>query len=223
MRIWTHPRTPWRCALAGVALAAGLLAAVPAAASVAAALSDAQRALAARVQARADAAGRPWAIVDKRAATLVVFHADGTLAGSTPVLLGRTRGDHSVPGVGERAQTGRLLPGDATTPAGRHASRPGVNHTGELVVWVDPDTAFAIHRVRPGAAQAARLRALQAGRAPAGRRLSDGCVVVPVAFYETVVQPLLGRQRGVVYVLPEDGGWQGLAADIERRALQSGL
>jgi len=28
-------------------------------------------------------------------------------------------------------------------------------------------------------------------------------VVVPVAFYDDVVSPLLGRQRGVVYVLPE--------------------
>ena len=31
-----------------------------------------------------------------------------------------------------------------------------------------------------------------------------GCVVVPVAFYEQVVAPVLGHQRAVVYVLPED-------------------
>jgi hypothetical protein len=222
MRIRTHLQGRWTRTLAGLAIAASLLSGAGMAAA-AVALTDAQHALAARVQSSADAGGRPWAIVDKQAARMVVFHADGTPAGSTPVLLGRTRGDHSVPGVGARTQAGRLLPGDATTPAGRHASTPGFNHTGEAVVWVDPDTAFAIHRVRPDRSQAARLRALEDGRAAGGRRLSAGCVVVPVAFYETVVQPLLGRRRGVVYVLPENGAWQGLAAEIDRRALDSGL
>jgi hypothetical protein len=36
-----------------------------------------------------------------------------------------------------------------------------------------------------------------------GKRLSWGCVVVPVAFYENVVGRVLGRTRSVVYVLPE--------------------
>jgi len=35
------------------------------------------------------------------------------------------------------------------------------------------------------------------------KRISYGCIVVPVAFYDAVVRPSLGRQRGVVYVLPE--------------------
>jgi hypothetical protein len=33
--------------------------------------------------------------------------------------------------------------------------------------------------------------------------VSLGCVVVPVTFYADVVQPLLGRSRAVIYVLPE--------------------
>ena len=47
--------------------------------------------------------------------------------------------------------------------------------------------------------RAARL----ADSKPEQRRLSLGCVVVPVKFYLDVVQPLLGRRAGVVYVLPE--------------------
>jgi hypothetical protein len=38
---------------------------------------------------------------------------------------------------------------------------------------------------------------------PSDNRVSAGCVVVPVEFYATVVQPLLGLGRGVVYVMPE--------------------
>jgi len=30
-------------------------------------------------------------------------------------------------------------------------------------------------------------------------------VVVPTAFYEAVVEPLLGQQPGLVYIIPEAG------------------
>jgi hypothetical protein len=36
------------------------------------------------------------------------------------------------------------------------------------------------------------------------RRASSGCVVVPVRFYEEVVQRWLGDGRTVIYVLPEN-------------------
>jgi hypothetical protein len=42
-----------------------------------------------------------------------------------------------------------------------------------------------------------------ASATPDDNRITFGCIVVPVAFYESVVEPLLGRQRDVVYVLPE--------------------
>src|SRR6059058_4962485 len=103
-----------------------------------------------------DAHGKPFAIVDKRSARLYVFSADGRLAGSTPALLGSALGDRSMPGVGERTQSGRLRPEDKTTPAGRFEAAPGENAKGEHVVWVDYDAAFAIHRLRPGFAYRAR-------------------------------------------------------------------
>jgi hypothetical protein len=37
-------------------------------------------------------------------------------------------------------------------------------------------------------------------------------VVVPVSFYENVVDPLIGRRHAVVYVLPESGEISGLLA-----------
>lgn len=175
---------------------------MPAAPAGLAAASPATRRAADRVMTTGDHLQQPFAVVDKRAALLTLFSAGGHWLGSSPVLLGRVRGDHSVPGVGARTQTGRLQPGDATTPAGRFVSEPGLNRSGEAVVWLDAELAFAIHRLRPGATQADRAQRL-AARNPARKRVSAGCVVVPVVFYETLLQPLLGRQKGVVYVLPE--------------------
>lgn len=163
------------------------------------------RELAERIVAQGDHRSRPFAIVDKRAASMTVFRADGRLHGSTPVIVGRDPGDTSTPGVGERTQTGRLRPGDATTAAGRFASMPGRNHDGEAIVWVDHDAALAIHRLRPGTLQRDRARRLAAAD-PRRRRASSGCVVVPVAFYLRHVEPTLGRGPGTVYVLPESPG-----------------
>ena len=171
---------------------------------VAPAMSADAVAVAQRILRDGDAAGRPFAIVDKRHAQLSVFDKQGRLAGVTPVLLGRTAGDHSVAGVGERTQTGRLLPGDETTPAGRFKSHPGRNLDGEAIVWLDYDAALAIHRLRAGPAALDRKRRLRTGSAH-DNRASAGCVVVPPAFYVTVVEPLLGRHDGLVYILPEDG------------------
>jgi hypothetical protein len=149
-----------------------------------------------------DPGDRPFAIVDKRAARLIVFHADGRVAGTSPALLGRSPGDHSVPGVGARTQAGRLRPGDATTPAGRFPSEPGRNLQGEAIVWLDYDAALAIHRLRPGPGLRDRARRLATPTAD-DNRVTAGCVVVSPAFYAAVVQPVLGRKRGVVYILAE--------------------
>jgi hypothetical protein len=149
-----------------------------------------------------DARGRPYAVVDKRGAHIYVFDAAGKLAGHSPALLGSTFGDHTVPGVGQRAQTGDVGPDERTTPAGRFDAVPGENSSGEHVVWVDYASAFAIHRLRPGLAYGPRKQRLAAA-GPRAKRVSWGCVVVPVAFYEQVVEKVLGKARSVVYVMPE--------------------
>lgn len=149
-----------------------------------------------------DATGRPFMVVDKKAARVFVFEASGRLRAGTPALLGAARGDTSVPGVGDRAQSGALQPGDMTTPAGRFVSHPGRNLDGEHVIWIDYAAALAVHRLRPGRSEASRASRLQSTK-PQARRVSLGCVVVPVPFYLDVIEPIFGSRRGVVYVLPE--------------------
>jgi hypothetical protein len=168
------------------------------------------------VQRTHDTHGRPYAVVDKRAAHIYVFRADGRLAGHSAALLGSTPGDYTVPGVGDHAQTGFVGADERTTPAGRFEAMPGENRSGEHVVWVDYDSAFAIHRLRPGFAYQARAGRLATGQAE-GKRVSWGCVVVPVAFYKDVVQRVLGVSRSVVYVLPETRTAQGFLQALEQR------
>lgn len=208
--------------LAAVSLGAGFLAEHAWAAPPPATVSDGVQQLARRVLRAADPGQRPFAIVDKHAATLAVYLADGGLAGLSRTLLGQARGDHSLPGVGERTQTGRLRPQDLTTPAGRFESLPGRNRQGEAIVWLDYASAFAIHRLRPGPSQPDRSRRL-ARAGSADKRVSAGCIVVPEAFYDGVVASVLGRGPGVVYVLPEEGApqdsWRALWRELSARQM----
>lgn len=148
-----------------------------------------------------DNQGRPFAVVDKRAARIVLFEPGGRIVGAAPALLGLAIGDHAVPGLGA-IDPADIAPADRTTPAGRFASEPGRNLSGEAVVWFDYDAGLAIHRVRPGDAREARGQRLASPSAE-DNRVSLGCVVVAPDFFDAVVQPLLGRRHGVVYVLPE--------------------
>lgn len=168
--------------------------------------SEATRAVAQWSLASGDNLGRPFAIVDKAQARLFVFTATGQLVGATPALLGLARGDDSAPGVGRKVSTG-IPRGERTTPSGRFESEPGHNLSGEPVVWFDYDAALAIHRIRPAAPSERRPQRL-ASESPADNRISLGCVVVDEAFYLQVVAPTLGKQRGVVYVLPETRDWR---------------
>ena len=143
----------------------------------------------------------PFAILDKRDARVYVFDADARLIGASPVLLGVAPGDDSVAGIGQRP-INEVRPEERTTPAGRFTSAPGRNASGEDVVWVDYANAVSMHRVRPVDPKERRLERL-ASPDPAQRRISYGCINVPVAFFNSVVHPTLAAGRGVVYVLPE--------------------
>lgn len=169
--------------------------------------SDARYA-AASIMASADNRGLPFVIVDKKNAKLFVFEASGRLRGASAALLGLAGGDRSVPGIGQRPVS-QIAPAERTTPAGRFLSQPGRNLQGEQVIWVNYSEGLAIHRVRPGNSLEQRRERL-ASATPLDNRVSLGCVVVPVAFYEAVVSPLLGSSRSVVYVLPEDSSVHAL-------------
>ncbi len=148
-----------------------------------------------------DNGGLPFVIVDKLRATLYVFASTGRLMGDSPVLLGLSVGDESTPDIAQRTPAS-LAPAERTTPAGRFASEPGHNLHGEDIVWFDYDASLAIHRLRPSPANQRRDERMDSARSD-DKRISYGCIVVPVAFYDTVVRPSIGRQRGIVYVLPE--------------------
>lgn len=149
----------------------------------------------------ADHGGLPFAIVDKKAAKVFVFDADGRLRGATPALLGAARGDHAVPGIGERPMSS-IRPEERTTSAGRFVATIGRNLKGVDVLWVDYETAISMHRVVTTKPEERRLQRL-ATATPADNRISYGCINVPVKFYENVVSPTFSGTSGIVYVLPE--------------------
>jgi hypothetical protein len=148
-----------------------------------------------------DSRGLPFIILDKRDARVFVFRAHGQLIDSSPVLLGATPGDDSVADIGTRPMAS-VREDEKTTPAGRFVAQAGKNASHEDVVWVDYANAVSMHRVRLVDPKERRLERL-ASPDPADRRISYGCINVPVAFFDAVVWPLLGSTRAVVYVLPE--------------------
>jgi hypothetical protein len=160
-----------------------------------------------------DSQDRPFAVVDKKEARIYVFEARGRLLGASSVLTGSAAGDDAAPDIAGR-DVASLAPDERTTPAGRFASQPGRNDKGEDIVWIDYAAALAIHRLRPAPASE-RRPARMTSTVAAEHRISAGCVVVPVAFYESVVAPSLGRQRGVVYVLPESSPVRSMFGAID--------
>lgn len=162
---------------------------------------DATR-LARWVVASADNGHRPFVILDKREAHVYVFEASGRLIGATPVLLGYARGDHTVPGIGDRPLE-QVRPEERTTPAGRFVAELGLNTRGEQVVWVDYDAAVSMHPVRlttPSERRAERL----ASPTAADNRISYGCINLPPDFYAQVLWPTMRALPGVIYVMPEE-------------------
>ena len=147
-----------------------------------------------------DAGGRAWVIVDKKQARIFVLGPTGRLLGAAPVLLGSARGDHTVPGIGDRPLS-KIRPDERTTPAGRFMAEPGVNAQGEDIVWVDYDAAVSMHRVRTRVKAERRLQRL-VSPTPQDNRISYGCINLPRHFYESVLAPQ-ARAGAVVYVLPE--------------------
>lgn len=165
------------------------------------AASDDARHMADWVLAVGDNAGMPFVIIDKIAATVFVFDARGRLNGAAPALLGLARGDDIAPGIGARKLTD-IGPGDRVTPAGRFVASLGQDLGEKNVLWVDYASGVALHRVITTNPREHRLRRL-ASRRPLDRRISYGCINVPAAFFDAVVDPAFAATSGVVYILPE--------------------
>ncbi len=145
--------------------------------------------------------GRPFAIVDKRQATLSIYDGQGHLVGRTAALLGLTPGD-AEPASARGKAPSALNRQERVTPAGRFETVPGRNLNGERVVWFDYEANLAIHRLRPAPAAERRPQRLASDRLDE-RRITLGCVVVDPAFFDQVVLPVMGKGTGLVYILPE--------------------
>jgi hypothetical protein len=163
-----------------------------------------------------DNAGAVFAIVDKREATVFVFDAQARLRASSPALLGSARGDESVAGIGTRP-VALVRPEERTTPAGRFVAERGRNARGEDVVWVDYGAAVSMHRVLTTEPSERRLQRL-ASPSVDERRISYGCINLPVAFYEEHVAPVFATPGGVVYVMPESSTLRQVFGTYDVRA-----
>ena len=143
----------------------------------------------------------PFAIVDKVNARVFVFDARGKLSGAAAVLLGLAHGDDSTPGIGQR-KLSTIRPEERTTPAGRFVASLDRDLRGVEMLWVDYDNAISLHRVVTTNASERRAQRLESATV-ADKRISYGCINVPVKFYNNVVSPAFTGTNGVVYILPE--------------------
>jgi hypothetical protein len=159
-----------------------------------------------------DTEGLPFAIVDKPDSQVFVFDADGRLRGASPALVGAARGDDNVPGIGKRP-IASIRPEERITPAGRFTAVMGRGPKGEDILWVDYESALALHRVVTNVPKERRLERLKSPQA-AERRITYGCINVPVAFYEGVVRPTFEGTRGIVYILPDSKPLQDVFASF---------
>lgn len=173
-----------------------------------------------------DNRGLPFAIVDKHAAQILVFGADGKLKGMAPVLLGSATGDDSAEGVGDREL--KDIPKDErTTPAGRFLAGYGPAYGGEHVLWVDYATAISIHAIPATKVSKAEKRTQRLNSPKLDdNRITHGCINVSPTFYKKIVAPLFKKEGGVFYVLPDTITVQealpGFAAEQQVAAIEAG-
>jgi hypothetical protein len=143
----------------------------------------------------------PFVIVDKVEAKVFAFDAGGNLRGAASALLGLARGDYSVPGIGKRKIVD-IRPEERTTPAGRFVAALSHRANGEEILWIDYESAISMHPVINSNRKERRPERLASAN-PLDKRISYGCINVPMKFYEQVVSPIFHKKYGIVYVLPE--------------------
>lgn len=165
------------------------------------AAADSVRQVADRVVSSNNNRSRPFLIIDKANAKVFLFSDQGQLRGATGVLLGLARGDDAVAGIGNR-KISSIKPAERITPAGRFTASMGHDIGGRTILWVDYANSIALHRVITSNPQERRLERL-ASASPSERRISYGCINVPVEFFEKFVIPAFTGTQGIVYIIPE--------------------
>lgn len=148
-----------------------------------------------------DNLGKPFMLVDKRQARVLMFDANGQLSGASSALLGLAVGDDTVPGIGERPLS-TIRPEERTTPAGRFVASIGRNLRGKEILWVDYDSALSLHPVVTSNIKERRAERLASPHVH-DKRISYGCINVPAEFFSSVISETFKGTDGIVYVLPE--------------------
>lgn len=155
----------------------------------------------------------PFIVIDKIRAKVFVFDGGGQLRGATLALLGAALGDDSVPGIGTR-KLSAIRPEERTTPAGRFVAALGHDFKQDIL-WIDYGASISLHRVITGNPGDHRLQRL-ATTSARDKRITYGCINVPVKFYEDVVLTTFTGTSGVVYILPETKKIQDVFALADR-------
>ncbi len=154
------------------------------------------------VAASHDNGALPYAIIDKKDASLFLFDATGKPLARVPVLIGIAQGDDATPGVGSK-NLAEIGPAEKTTPAGRFLARYGFAAGKQKVLWVDYANSVALHPIPPGASKKEHRRERMLSPTPDDNRITFGCINVPAAFYSKSLRPLFQKKGGYVYVLPD--------------------
>lgn len=145
--------------------------------------------------------GLPYIIIDKAAASLILFDAKGKSLGEAPVLIGVAVGDEATPGIGSK-NLAEIGPAERTTPAGRFLAKFGLAAGRQKVLWVDYATSVALHPI-PKGNQKEKRRQRMLSPAIDDNRITFGCINVPMAFYGKSISPLFQKKGGYVYILPD--------------------
>ncbi|MEH3121341.1 MAG: hypothetical protein PGN16_05055 [Sphingomonas phyllosphaerae] len=163
----------------------------------------------------------PYAVIDKRDASLILFDGKGKLLAQVPVLLGIAPGDDATPGVGSK-KLGEIGPAEKTTPAGRFLAKFGYAAGRQRVLWVDYTNSVAIHSIPGDAARSENRRARMLSPEADDNRITFGCINVPRAFYATNLRPMFEKKGGYVYILPDTRSLEDVFPRLRVHALVSG-
>ena len=143
----------------------------------------------------------PYAIIDKKTASILLFDARGKAVAAAPVLIGIALGDDATPGIGKKSLS-EIGPAEKTTPAGRFLARYGWAAGRQRMLWVDYADSVGLHPIPSDASPKERRRARMLSPTNEDNRITFGCINVPSAFYAKV-RRLFQRKGGYVYVLPD--------------------
>jgi len=173
------------------------------------------------VAASQDNGSRPYAIIDKVNASLLLFDAKGKSLGQVPVLIGIAVGDDATPGIGNK-DLAEIGPAEKTTPAGRFLAKYGLAAGKERVLWVDYATSVALHPIPKTASKKEKRRERMLSPTAEDNRITFGCINVPMAFYSKSLGPLFRKRGGYVYVLPETRPLEEVFPRLRVQAVSNG-